>query len=92
MFTFINKMDYLKVFGVILIFVLLGVGAYYSNQKYQERKFIEYNGVKISQEDYQRAKEVNEDNLGFKVCDIETGDCIQFTKIEELKKVMEIGR
>lgn len=76
------------------LFCLLGIFAViYTVVTYEEPlKYMEYNGVQITGQQYQAAKEANKDNIGFVITDIETGNRVQFTNINNLKQLLENGR
>jgi len=74
----------LILFGILVILGILICSIIYFELTDND---IEFQGVKISQEDYQAMKELNKDNIDFKVCNLETKDCIRFINID---KVMEL--
>jgi uncharacterized membrane protein len=73
---------------IVVLSILVSFG-YIREQQHERDKYIEHKGIKILKEDYEKAKELNKDNLAFEVCNIKTKKCITFFNIENIKKFNE---
>jgi hypothetical protein len=77
------KMKY-KIVLIVLILLVLLTFDIIRYQQYKESQYIEFNGVKISYEDYNKAKEAMKDYADFQVIDVETGNRIRFIEIQKI--------
>ena len=78
--------DNMFIISISLFVLVLSIFTVIEDSKGQ---VIEYNGVKLSQEDYQNIKKVNEGNLAFDVCSLKNGNCTRFLNINEVKKIQD---
>ena len=67
-------------FVSILGLSILVIGTTFFNLNNDDIKF---EGVTISQEDYSSMNEINKDNMGYDVCNLNTNDCIRFINIDK---------
>lgn len=69
---------------IIILALLFIAGLLILN--YFHDPYLEYNDVKILKSDYEKLNKLSDDNVGFKVCSIESGNCIEFINFESAQK------
>jgi len=77
-----------KAIALIVMFILLGAAIGYNS--YQNQPYLDFNGVTLSHQDYQSIKKTfGEDYLDYRICNLNTGNCIFLRDIEKLEETME---
>lgn len=74
-----------------IVFLAIVGTVFWFHNYYTQPKYIELNGVKVSYNDYLKAKELNKDNVGFDVTDVETGARIRFINVDNAKLISGIN-